>query len=229
MASALEYRQEDGNLTGARTTWLMRNTFSHQATPDWRALGKFNFSSSKASAGAFFDGDFVELSAGAAYRPVDNSRWNALFKYTYYYTLPSPGQVSPANVVLDFAQKSHVLNFDVIHDLQPWVSVGFKYGLRLGELKDNKVAGEWFSSRAQLVIGRLDFHWVKEWDAIVELRRLAAREAGDARAGVLLGVYRHVSDGVKVGVGYNFTNFSDILTDLSYRSRGWFVNALSMF
>jgi hypothetical protein len=32
---------------------------------------------------------------------------------------------------------------------------------------------------------------------------------------------------VKIGVGYNFTNYSDNLTDLSYRSKGWFLNALS--
>ena len=228
-SSALEYRQEDGNLAGSRRTWLMRNTFGHQATRDWRALGKFNFSSSKASAGRFFDGDFVEIVTGAAWRPVDNSRWNSLLKYTYFYTVPSPGQVSPANVVLDFAQKSHVFNFDVIHELRPWVSLGFKYGLRIGELKSNKVSGDWFASRAHLVIGRLDFHWVKEWDAIIELRRLAAREAGDARTGVLLGVYRRVADNVKVGVGYNFTDFSDNLTELSYRSKGWFVNVLSAF
>jgi hypothetical protein len=34
---------------------------------------------------------------------------------------------------------------------------------------------------------------------------------------------------VKAGVGYNFTNYSDDLTDLSYRSRGWFINVLSTF
>jgi hypothetical protein len=38
-----------------------------------------------------------------------------------------------------------------------------------------------------------------------------------------------VEEHAKLGVGYNFTNFSDDLTDLSYRSRGWFVNALGTF
>jgi hypothetical protein len=35
--------------------------------------------------------------------------------------------------------------------------------------------------------------------------------------------------GPVVGVGYNFTDFADDLTDLSYRSRGPFVNILSTF
>jgi hypothetical protein len=34
---------------------------------------------------------------------------------------------------------------------------------------------------------------------------------------------------VKLGVGYNFTDFSDSLTDLSYDHRGVFVNVLSTF
>jgi hypothetical protein len=74
---------------------------------------------------------------------------------------------------------------------------------------------------------RADVHFVKEWDAIIEARRLRVKEADDARSGFLVGVYRHVAEHVKIGVGYNFTNYSDNLTDLSYRSKGWFLNALS--
>lgn len=64
---------------------------------------------------------------------------------------------------------------------------------------------------------------------MLELRNLRALEAQDARAGALLAVYRHVAEGVKMGVGYNFTTYSDDLTDLSYRSRGWFFNLLATF
>jgi len=73
---------------------------------------------------------------------------------------------------------------------------------------------------------RLDWHVVHEWDAIGELRYLDAEAAGDARSGALVGVYRHINQHVKVGVGYNFTDFSDDLTNLDYRSQGWFVNLL---
>jgi hypothetical protein len=61
------------------------------------------------------------------------------------------------------------------------------------------------------------------------VRNLRAKEAQDARAGALVAVYKHVGKHVKAGVGYNFTNYSDDLTDLSYRSRGWFINVLSTF
>jgi hypothetical protein len=59
---------------------------------------------------------------------------------------------------------------------------------------------------------------------VAEYRVLKATEAQDTRSGFLTALYYHVDKHVKVGVGYNFTDFSDDLTDLSYRSRGVFFN-----
>jgi hypothetical protein len=122
-----------------------------------------------------------------------------------------------------------VLNVDTIYDLRPWLSVGVKYGLRIGELRASRTSGAWYSSQAQLLVLRSDLHFVREWDALLELRGLKVTEAKDLRTGVLLGVYRHLGDHVKIGAGYNFTDFSDDLTDLSYRSRGFFINAITSF
>jgi hypothetical protein len=207
----------------------MRNTLGYQYDPAWRLLGKLNFSASDNSQGAFYDGDYHEFVLGAAYRPVDNDRWNTLFKYTNFYNLPSPGQVAPSGTTADYAQKSQVFSLDTIYDVRPWLSLGFKYGLRVGELKDTKVGGDWYSSRADLVVVRADWHWVKEWDAVVELRNLRVQTAQDANAGALLAVYRHLGEHMKLGAGYNFTNYSDDLTDLSYRSHGWFINAVAKY
>lgn len=230
-AGSMEYRNEVGdggsNDEVRRRTWLMRNSLGYQVDPAWRLLGKFNLSRSSNSQGAFYDGNFREVVLGAAYRPVDNDRWNTLFKYTNYYNVPSPGQLSATGSVADYSQKSQVFSVDTVWDALPWLSLGAKYGLRIGELRDNKVDGSWFSSRADLMVLRADWHVVREWDAVLELRKLRAKEAEDARAGVLVAAYRHVGKNVKVGLGYNFTDYSDDLTDLSYRSRGWFLNVLS--
>lgn len=227
LASGLEFRDESGTIANRRV-WLMRNSLSYQANVAWRMIGKLNFSRSSSSLGAFYDGDFTEAVLGAAYRPADNDRWNTLFKYTYFYNLPSPGQVAAySNQVADYAQKSHVVSVDTIYDVRPWVSVGLKYGRRWGQLKPTKLAGDWFDSTADLWVLRGDFHVVRQWDAVVEARRLRAKEADDARTGLLLAAYRHVGENAKLGLGYNFTDFSDNLTDLSYRNRGWFINVLS--
>jgi len=225
-AGNIEFRDEDSNTAGERKTWLVRNTLGYQASPAWRLLGKANFSISDNTQGAFFDGDYHELVLGAAFRPVDNDKWNTLFKYTNFYNLPSPGQLAPSGLIADYAQRSQVFSVDTIYDLKPWLSIGGKYAMRIGELKDNKVDGEWFNSKADLIILRADWHFVKEWDALLEIRNLRATEAEDAKAGALVGIYRHMGNHVKAGVGYNFTDYSDDLTDMSYRSRGWFINIL---
>jgi hypothetical protein len=54
-------------------------------------------------------------------------------------------------------------------------------------------------------------------------------QAEDVRQGALVGLYRYLTENVKLGAGYNFTDFSDDLTDQSYRSRGWFLNAVATF
>ncbi|MCK6437676.1 OmpA family protein [Rivihabitans pingtungensis] len=229
-AGALELRNEHGNSAGIRTqrqVWLLRNSLGYQLDPAWRLLGKLNLSRSSNSQGAFYDGNFHEVVLGAAYRPVDNDRWNTLFKYTNLYNAPTAGQLAPSGVgSADYAQRSQVFSVDTVWDVWPRLSLGAKYGLRIGELRANKTSGEWFSSRADLLVLRADWHVVKEWDALAEWRTLRAKEAQDARAGLLLGVYRHLDKHVKIGVGYNFTRYADDLTDLSYRNRGWFLNVL---
>jgi hypothetical protein len=46
----------------------------------------------------------------------------------------------------------------------------------------------------------------------------------DRRSGALVTLYRYLGDHLKVGLGYNFTDFSDDLTDLSYDQHGVFLN-----
>ena len=223
-AGNLEFRREDGS-NGQRDTWLWRNTLGYQVDADWRFLGRFNLSTSDASDGNFFDGDFLELVSGFAYRPVANDRLNVLFKYTYFYDLPSAGQFDANGSLAEYAQRSHVLSVDGMYDVRPWLSLGGKYAVRRGEMRDNRIdQGPWLDSTAQLGILRADLHWVHKWDALVEARVLDVDAAADRRAGFLTTVYRHVNENVKVGVGYNFTDFSDDLTDLSYDSHGWFIN-----
>jgi len=227
-ASSLEFRHENGT-AGERDTWLARNAGSYQVSPDWRLMAKANFSFSSASQGNFYDGNFVDASLGGAFRPVANDRWNTLLQYRYYYTLPSPGQVGLTDSTLDYAQRSHVVSLDSIYDIVSWLSLGGKYAERYGELQDTRVGGPWLSSRADLVILRGDVHIVREWDVMIEGRRLTVFEAQDRRSGLLVALYRHMSKNVKLGVGYNCTDYSDDLTDLSYRSRGPFVNIMGTF
>ena len=76
----------------------------------------------------------------------------------------------------------------------------------------------------RLAVVRERYHLTKRWDGLIEYRWLDMDEADDNRQGALLGIDRHINDHLKIGVGYNSTDFSDDLMDLDYQNNGWFLN-----
>jgi len=228
ISSAAEFRMDDAEQTDASTsrltTWLLKNSLKYQITPSWRLIGKLNYSQSNSSRGSFDDGSYTEAVVGSAYRPVENDRINALFKYTYFYNRPTAGQVNGTGTTAGILQRSHILSADVTYDLTSWLTLGGKYAYRLGQVSMDRVNPEYFDSSAHLFVLRTDWQFLRYWDALLEGRLLSLPDAHDRRAGILLGVYRQLGNHVKVGGGYNFTDFSDDLTDMSYRHQGVFVN-----
>jgi hypothetical protein len=235
-AGAIEYRTDDTEavdsvtstvITNERETWLLKNSLKYQMNPDWRFIAKLNWSESQSSQGEFYDGNFTEAVMGYGYRPVLNDRWNTLFKYTYFYNMPTTDQVTVQNTAVEFIQKSHILSFDTIYDLTQRWSLGGKYAYRLGQVSQERENPEFFDSRASLYVLRADWHFVHRWDALIEARMLDLPDAQDRRSGALLGIYRHLGKNFKFGVGYNFTDFSDDLTDLDFDSQGFFINLIA--
>ncbi|MGJ7498293.1 hypothetical protein ACSFA8_24955 [Variovorax sp. RT4R15] len=210
-SGGIEYRRDRTQLE-ERKNWLLRNAISYKTSDEGRWVGYF--------------------------RPVLNDRLNVLVKYTYLYDLSSPGQVSftdtttrPVSTLgVDYQQKSSVFAIDATYDLDKRWTVGGKYAWRRGELRPSRDdSAQWFKSSAVLAILPVDWKVVRNWSWMAELRSLRAKELGDRRTGWLTAGYYHVNENMKVGVGYNFTDLSDNLTDLSYRSRGFFVNVLGKF
>ena len=228
LASALEFRVDDSEQPDTssveRTSWLLKNSFKYQLTPDWRLIGKLNYSQSKSSQGRFYDGSYTEAVVGYAYRPVNNDRLNALLKYTFFYNVPAAEQISGTFTSAGVLQRSHIAAVDVMYDLTSQWTVGGKYAYRLGQVSIDRVNPEYFDSRAHLYVVRADWHFLHHWDALVEGRLLDLPDAHDRRSGALLGLYRHLGNNIKVGAGYNFSNFSDDLTDLDYKHQGLFIN-----
>ncbi len=233
IASALEYRVDDSEQldtsTTRRTSWLVKNSFKYQLSPDWRLVGKFNYAHSDSSQGQFFDGDYTEAVVGYAYRPINNDRLNALFKYTYFYNFPTADQTIVANSGAGPIQRSHIGSVDVMYDLTKRWTVGGKVAYRYGQVSQDRTDPEFFSSRAILYVLRADWHSIYRWDVMVEGRMLDLPDAKDSRSGVLVGIYRDLGNHIKAGVGYNFTDFSDDLTDLSYKHQGVFFNLIGKY
>ena len=229
-SSAVEYRVDESEQldlgTTERTTWLLRNSARYQLSPDWRVIGKLDHAVSESSQGEFFNGGYTEAVVGYAYRPVRNDRFNALAKYTYFYNVPTTDQVTGQGVPAEFIQKSHVAALDLSYDLTERWTIGGKYAYRLGEASLERENPEFFDNSAHLVLVRADWRFLEGWESMVEARALELPDLGERRGGALVAVYRYVGRHFKVGVGYNFTDFSEDLTDLSYEHQGAFLNAI---
>ncbi|MGA0612414.1 OmpA family protein [Caldimonas sp. KR1-144] len=236
-AGGMEYRK-DRSGSDRRRSWLLKNSLSVQDGPNARWLGKLNWADSDSDAGALAAAKFTEAVLGYAWRPVSNDRLNLLLKYTYLYDLSSPGQVVTTDVSapvvstvgIDYQQRSQVAAVDATYDLNPRWTIGGKLAWRVGELRPSRDdSAPWFKSSAQLAIARIDWKVVRKYDWLLELRTLRAGELDERKHGALTAVYYHVDENFKVGLGYNFTDFSDDLTDLSYRSSGVFLNVIGKF
>lgn len=230
ISSGVEYRADDSERSDGthveRTTWLFRNNFKLQMSDDWRLVGKFDHSKSESSQGQFYDGKYTEGVVGFGYRPVLSNRLNALAKYTYFYNVPTTDQITLTGTAAQFIQKSHIASVDANYELTPRWSIGGKYAYRLGSVSLDRENPEFFDNRAQLMILRTDVRLFGDYEMLVEARRLTLPDLDESRSGMLLGVYRYFGEHVKAGVGYNFTDFSENLTDLSYRHQGVFVNVV---
>ncbi|EJB8351158.1 hypothetical protein MW326_003617, partial [Vibrio cholerae] len=97
--------------------------------------------------------------------------------------------------------------------------------------------GTWFSNNAIFSAFQTRYHigdsgelaniW-QGWSILSEYRILNVENDG-YRDGVLLSFDKDINEYVRVGLGYNFTNFSSDLTDLDYDHKGWFLNILGRF
>ena len=75
---------------------------------------------------------------------------------------------------------------------------------------------------------QLRYEVVYAWHALAEYRWLDVK-AGGTRQGWLVGLDRDIGKNFRIGAGYNFTEFSDDLTDFDYDHEGWFLNMVGMY
>ena len=228
ISSGIEYRNDDAEQLDLsrteRTTWLFKNSFKYQFSSAARLLGKLNHSQSESSLGTFYDGGFTEAVIGYAYRPIRHDRINALVKYTYFYNVPTTDQISLQNIAAEFIQKSHIAAADITYDMTQNLSIGGKYAYRLGQVSLDRENPVFFDNNASLYVIRSDYRFRKNWEVLVEARLLDMPDLNEQRSGALLTVSRYLGDHLKIGAGYNFTDFSDDLTDLSFDKHGVFIS-----
>ena len=225
----LEYRKEDGSGASSNRdsdTWLFTGSGSYKIDESQRLVFYAKVSDTDGNGGIAPDANFTDLSIGYAYRPIHDERLNVLFRYRYLddeFGQRVRDSADPGPV-----QRSHVFSLDAEYDLTKQWSIGGKLGARFSE--SAATSGDAYTSNdAVLGIVNARWHMLDKWDALIELRALDLRDVGTTEVGGLAAVYRHLGKNVKLGLGYNLTNFSDDLTDLTYDDRGAFINIVAKF
>lgn len=214
-----------------KTSYLVRNNLAYKVSADWCAQLRVDVAISEAensngSKSEHLNSDFSEALLGFAYRPVNNDKLNALVTYNYLYDLAPAEQFSSSGTQNTNQQKSHVFALDANYDLSSRWTIGGKYAHKKGEVRAGRESGPWFESTTDLYVARVDWHVIRNWDLLIEARVLSVKENEDKRKGFLTAIHRHFGRHFKVGIGYNFTDFSDDLTDLDYEAKGFFLNVI---
>jgi hypothetical protein len=222
-STKLEYRKDKGtNLE--ETQYLTTNRLSYKVNPSWRMMAKLNYAKTVDERDDSKEATFTEAGVGFAYRPVEHTRFNLIGKYTYLYDLSTLDQIASTP-----DERSHIVSAEMSYQLSPKWSLGSKLGLKMYGIREDRDSGEWYESELSLAALRVNYHIIKSWDAMVEGHMLVSKDDG-VKKGILLGLYKHIGEHVKMGIGYNFSDFSDDLTQgLDYQAGGWFVNVIGKY
>jgi uncharacterized repeat protein (TIGR01451 family) len=215
-ATRNELRKESGGVD--RTQYLTSNTLEIALNPDYTLLGKYRYSLTRDNDLDETEAEFEERSIGLAYRPVAHDRLNALAKYTYLSDRRplSLGGIEPSLALLNVTSLEWSLD---INRYLEWVEKG-AYKVKTEETGDRPE----ITTHTYLLINRLNFNFSKLIALGAEYRILAQREADDRRRGWLAELMSARYDHIRLGVGYNFTDFTDNeFSDNDYSVEGWFL------
>ncbi|MFD1218194.1 hypothetical protein [Microbulbifer celer] len=219
--SKIEWREDTG--FERRKQWLTTNRVSHKINESWRIAGRLNFSETDDEIYPEAGAQFVESNFGFAWRPWASPTWGLFGRITYLRDLATLAQWGGS----EYDQKTTIFSFEGVYNLsQQWEFAG-KLARREGEYRMGRGSGAWFDSATTFsaIQARYD---VGLCHLTSEYRWLDVDDGGN-RHGYLLGVDRDVSDHFRVGVGYNFSDFSDDLTDYDYDHKGWYLNFVGYY
>lgn len=241
VAGALAYA--DGQKLRARTYWECRfdghsptttqlvtmNSLKYQFHRDLSFLGWFNLGDSRYHNPGDTPAAYMEMTAGIAYRPIALDKFNVLAKYTFLQNISDDVQFDTDYYNgVQFDDLAHIIATDIMYDFNRWLGFAEKLAFKRSEMT---VLGNTTAANSFLSVNRLNFHVTRKWDLIGEYRILWQSSAlRTLRQGALFEVDREIYDYVRLGVGYNFTDFSDDLREANnYHNNGPFVRMTGKF
>jgi hypothetical protein len=222
--SKLEYRRDEG--AEDRRQWVSTNRVLHKINESWRVAARLNYADTDDAINPAAGAKFIEGNIGFAWRPWNSTRYALLGKYTYLHDLASAAQES--ELASQYDQRSHVLSLEGTYQLTAQWELAAKLARRTGEIRLGRGEGAWFDSSTDFAAVQGRYRLSENWNALAEHRWLHVEDGG-TRRGWLVGIDRDLNDHFRIGAGYNFTDFSDDLTQLDYEYKGWFLNFVGSY
>ena len=211
-----EVRREKGNQE--RVQYLTANRLELNLSPDYSILGNYNYSVTRDLDLDEIEARFEERGVGLAYRPVANDRLNLLTRFTQLSDL-APETLDEVESQETFTE---VASIEWSYDVSPRLEWVEKNALKIKEetVGDRPAV----RTRTSLSIHRLNYNFVGDLDLGLEYRLKRVEEAHDQQAGWLTELMYSLGRNCRLGVGFNFTDFSDNeFSENDYSVRGIFL------
>lgn len=214
--SRFEIRREKADVT--KMQYLFTNLMELKLNRDFTLLGKFYWSETRNQTTAATEAALTEASVGLAYRPVAFDRFNLLAKAT---KIRDQRPIGLTNNLPSLTQKD-IVSLEGAYDLTSRFQLVEKIALKI---KEETVPGlPTTHSQTTLWINRLNYHVTHKWDIGLEYRILKQFQAHDQRQGFLIELDREILDHLRIGVGINFTDFTDSeFSDNNYSTQRYFI------
>lgn len=217
-----EIRRESGTVD--QHQYLTVNHLEFKMGPDFTMLNDYRYSTTIDRNTDEETAGFEVVSIGLAYRPVAHDRFNALSKFTH---LSDMRPLSLAGID-SLVTSSDVLSLEWSLQLSRRLEWVGKEAVKIKEEKTGDRPS--FTSHTYLHIHRMNYHMMRKLDLAAEYRILKQKEAKDQREGWLTEVSWQAVKHLRLGAGYNFTDFSDNeFSDNNYSVYGWFIRLQSKY
>jgi hypothetical protein len=222
-----EFRMDKGTGTDTLHQFVLYDAIDGRITDNWSVNAKLDYSKTiDVTTGAKAE-RHQEIILGTAYRPVNFDNLNLIAEYSYQNGYGGGLQQADALNTSVNSTKTQVFSAEGVYDINDQWQAAEKIAYRI---ESEQVTGfEFTQTHTWLMVHRLNYKIDKNWTISGELRDLAQVEAKDNKMGLMVEAVRELNDNTELAVGWNFTHFSDDLSNLSYTTTGPFVRMTGKF
>ncbi|MCF6324594.1 MAG: OmpA family protein [Gammaproteobacteria bacterium] len=211
-----ETRNDRG--TERKRQLLTSSSIEYNLNPDYILFGKYRYSITRNLTKQIDDARFDEQSIGFAYRPTSHDRFNALTRYTRLSDL----RPLSLNNVTAVTTQMDVFSIEWSYQINKKLEWTEKQAIRIKTEQVGRFSA--LKTQTHLSIHRLNYGLPWHFRLGLEYRTLQQKQANDRRTGWLSEITWEANRHMRLGLGYNFTDFSDNeFSANDYSTEGWFV------